>query len=81
MSAWDASLLTYYMPYVLSSLATPLSKHPAVRTDPLHTVGLAYAKAAEEVMFDSHGRLIVHRNLILLRRFVVFTSLCVVTVE
>lgn len=61
----DVSLgrIPFYLLYALCALAAPLSKHPAVRTDPLRTAGLAYAKAAEEAMFDSHGRLIVDRNL------------------
>ncbi|KAH9983895.1 hypothetical protein BJV74DRAFT_848980 [Russula compacta] len=53
-----------YLLYALCSLAAPFSKHPAVRTDPLRTSGLAYAKAAEEQMFDLHGRLSVDRNLV-----------------
>ena len=53
-----------YLLYALCSLAAPFSKHPAVRTDSHRTAGLAYAKAAEEQMFDSHGRLSVDRNLV-----------------
>jgi hypothetical protein len=53
-----------YLLYALCALAAPFSKRPAVRTDRLRTAGQAYAKAAEEVMFDSHGRLNVDRNLV-----------------
>jgi len=61
----DVSLgrIPSYLLHALCALAAPFSKHPTVRTDRLRTAGLAYAKAAEEVMFDSHGRLCVDRNL------------------
>ena len=52
-----------YLLYSLCALATPFSKRPAVRTDNPRTDGLAYSKAAEEQMFDPHGRLRVDRNL------------------
>ena len=52
-----------YLLYSLCALATPFSKRPAVRTDNPRTDGLAYSKAAEEQMFDAHGRLRVDRNL------------------
>jgi hypothetical protein len=52
-----------YLLYSLCALATPFSKRPAVRTDNPRTDGLAYSKAAEEQMFDAHGRLRVERNL------------------
>ena len=52
-----------YLIYALCSLAAPFSKHPAVRTDNPRGDGSAYSKAAEEHMFDAHGRLRVDRNL------------------
>ncbi len=52
-----------YLLYALCSLAASFSKHSAVRTDASRTAGLAYSKAAEEQMFDAHGRLSVDRNL------------------
>ncbi|KAH9995477.1 hypothetical protein BJV77DRAFT_220765 [Russula vinacea] len=52
-----------YLLYALCALAAPFSKHPAVRTDPHRSAGLEYAKRTEELMFDSHGRLLVDRNL------------------
>ncbi|KAF8273073.1 hypothetical protein EI94DRAFT_1716607 [Lactarius quietus] len=52
-----------YLLYSLCALATPFSKRPAVRTDNPRTDGQAYSKAAEEQMFDAHGRLRVDRNL------------------
>ena len=61
----DVSLgrIPSYLLYALCALAAPYSKHPAVRTDPHRSAGLAYAKTTEELMFDSHGRLRVDRNL------------------
>ncbi|KAI0305813.1 hypothetical protein B0F90DRAFT_1814671 [Multifurca ochricompacta] len=61
----DVSLgrIPSYLIYALCALSAPLSRHPAVRTDSPRTAGLAYSKAAEEQMFDAHGRLIVERNL------------------
>ncbi len=62
----DVSLgrIPSYLLYALCALAAPFSRHPAVRTDNPRTSGLAYCKAAEELMFDTHGRLSVDRNLI-----------------
>jgi hypothetical protein len=61
----DVSLgrIPSYLLYALCALAAPFSKHPTVRTDPPRTAGLAYAKAAQEAMFDSYDRLTVDRNL------------------
>lgn len=61
----DVSLgrIPSYLLYALCALAAPYSKHPAVRTDPHRSAGLAYAKTTEELMFDSHGRLRVDKNL------------------
>ena len=61
----DVSLgrIPSYLLHAICALAAPFSKHSAVRKDRLRTAGLAYAKVAEEVMFDSHGRLSVERNL------------------
>lgn len=61
----DVSLgrIPSYLLYALCALAATFSKHPAVRTDPHRSAGLAYAKTTEELMFDSHGRLRVDRNL------------------
>jgi hypothetical protein len=62
----DVSLgrIPSYLLYALCALAAPFSKHPAVRTDPHRSAGLEYAKRTEELMFDSHGRLLVDRNLL-----------------
>ncbi|KAI9464267.1 hypothetical protein F5148DRAFT_188149 [Russula earlei] len=62
----DVSLgrIPSYLLYALCALAAPFSKYPAVRTDPLRKAGFAYAETAEELMFDSHGRLSVDRNLV-----------------
>ncbi|KAN0105104.1 hypothetical protein V8E52_011351, partial [Russula decolorans] len=61
----DVSLgrIPSYLLYALCALAATFSKHPAVRTDPHRSAGSAYAKTTEELMFDSHGRLRVDRNL------------------
>ena len=61
----DVSLgrIPSYLLYALCAFAAPFSKHPAVRTDHLRNAGLAHAKAADGLMFDSHGRLSVDRNL------------------
>jgi hypothetical protein len=61
----DVSLgrIPSYLLYALCALAATFSKHPAVRTDPHRSAGSVYAKTTEELMFDSHGRLRVDRNL------------------
>jgi len=53
-----------YLLYALCALAAPFSKSPLVRTDLPRTAGSPYAKRAEELMFDSHGRLSADRNLL-----------------
>ncbi|KAH9066779.1 hypothetical protein EDB87DRAFT_1801444 [Lactarius vividus] len=62
----DVSLgrIPSYLLYSLCALAAPFSRHPVVRTDNPRTSGQAYCKAAEEQMFDTHGRLSVDRNLV-----------------
>jgi Fungal specific transcription factor domain len=52
-----------YLLHALCSLASPFSKQPAVKTDSPRTAGVAYSKAAGELMFDTLGRLSVDRNL------------------
>ncbi|KAI0255983.1 hypothetical protein BJV78DRAFT_586707 [Lactifluus subvellereus] len=52
-----------YLTYALCALAAPFSKQPAVRTDSPRDAGVAYSKAAEELMFDTHGHLSVDRNI------------------
>ena len=52
-----------YLLYALCALAAPFSKQPAVRTDSPRNAGEAYSKAAEELMFDTHGHLSVDRNI------------------
>jgi hypothetical protein len=61
----DVSLgrIPSYLLYALCAHAATFSKHPTVRTDPHRSAGLAYAKTTEVLMFDSHGRLRVDRNL------------------
>jgi hypothetical protein len=61
----DVSLrrIPSYLLYALCAFAAPFSSQPAVRTESPRTAGTAYSKAAEELMFDTHGRLRVDRNL------------------
>jgi Fungal specific transcription factor domain len=52
-----------YLLYALCAFAAPFSNQPAIRTEGSRIAGTAYSKAAEELMFDTHGRLRVERDL------------------